>query len=33
MSQLWLFLIAPCIGAAIAGLLFRTGILDASKTA
>lgn len=27
-SQLWLFIIVPCIGAALAGLLFRLGILE-----
>lgn len=25
LGQLWLFIIAPCIGAAVAGLLFRKG--------
>jgi aquaporin Z len=29
LSQLWLFIIAPLVGAAIAGLLFRTKILEA----
>jgi len=28
MGQLWLFIIAPMIGAAAAGLLFRTGIIE-----
>jgi len=28
MSQLPLFLIAPMVGAALAGLLFRTGLLE-----
>lgn len=28
LSQLWLFIIAPCIGAAAAGILFKTGMLD-----
>ena len=28
LGQLWLFLIAPLIGAAIAGVLFRTGLLE-----
>ncbi len=27
LSQLWLFIVAPCIGAAAAGLLFKMGIL------
>lgn len=29
LSQLWLFFVAPCIGAAIAGLAFRSGLLAA----
>ncbi len=29
LSQVWLFLVAPCIGALISGLLFRTRILAA----
>ena len=29
LAQLWLFLLAPMIGGAVAGLLFRTGLLDA----
>jgi len=28
LSQLWLFLIAPPVGAALAGLLFRRGLLE-----
>lgn len=28
MGQLWLFLVAPMIGAALAGLLFRTELLE-----
>lgn len=28
LAQLWLFIVAPCIGAAVAGLLFRIGLLD-----
>lgn len=28
LSQVWLFLIAPLIGAALAGLLFRGGLLE-----
>lgn len=31
MSQLWLFIAAPMLGAAIAGLLFRTGLLTARE--
>lgn len=27
-SQLWLFILAPALGAAVAGLLFRSGLLD-----
>ena len=27
LSQLWLFILAPCLGAAAAGLLFKMGIL------
>ncbi len=30
MSQLWLFIVAPIIGAVAAGLLFKTGKLDAA---
>lgn len=29
MSQLWLFIVAPLLGAAVAGLLFRIGLLEA----
>ena len=28
-SQLWLFILAPCLGAAAAGLLFKMGLLEA----
>jgi aquaporin Z len=28
LSQLWLFIVAPLIGAAIGGLLFRLRVLD-----
>lgn len=28
LSQLWLFIVAPCIGAAAAGALFRLGVLE-----
>ncbi|MEL6641320.1 MAG: aquaporin Z [Pseudomonadota bacterium] len=31
-AQLWLFIVAPIIGAAIAGLLFKGGMLDAPTT-
>ena len=27
-SQLWLFIVAPLLGAAFAGLLFRAGVLE-----
>ena len=27
-SQLWLFIVAPCLGAVVAGLLFRSGTLE-----
>lgn len=29
LSQLWLFFVAPLIGAALAGILFRSGLLEA----
>ncbi|WP_282608685.1 aquaporin [Pelagibius sp. Alg239-R121] len=29
LAQLWLFLVAPCIGAAVAGVAFRTRLLTA----
>lgn len=29
LGQLWLFIIAPLIGAALAGVLFRSGLLEA----
>lgn len=29
LSQLWLFIVAPVIGAVAAGIVFRTGLLDA----
>lgn len=32
MAQLWLFIVAPLIGGALAGLLFRTGLLDADQS-
>ena len=28
LSQLWLFIVAPLIGAGLAGLLFQTGMMD-----
>lgn len=28
MGQLWLFLVAPCVGAIAAGLMFKTGLLE-----
>lgn len=28
MDQLWLFLVAPLVGAALAGLMFRSGLLE-----
>lgn len=31
-SQLWLFIVAPLIGAGIAGLLFKSGILAAEES-
>ncbi len=30
-AQLWLFIVAPIIGAVAAGLLFKSGILDADE--
>ena len=30
LSQLWLFFVAPSIGAALAGVLFRMGLLEKS---
>jgi aquaporin Z len=32
MSQLWLFIVAPIIGAVLAGLVFKTGMLDGEAT-
>jgi aquaporin Z len=29
LMQLWLFIVAPCLGAALAGILFRNGALEA----
>ena len=31
MLQVWLFLVAPCIGATVAGILFRLKALDAGQ--
>lgn len=31
-SQLWLFIIAPLVGAALAGLMFRMSLLEADNT-
>lgn len=31
LAQLWLFIVAPVIGAVAAGLLFKTGMLDAPE--
>ncbi|MEO0962608.1 MAG: aquaporin Z [Pseudomonadota bacterium] len=31
MSQLWLFIVAPLIGAAVAGIVFRMGLLEADE--
>jgi len=33
LSQLWLFIVAPIIGAVAAGLLFKSGLLDADVEA
>ncbi len=30
-AQLWLFIVAPLIGAGVAGLLFKSGLLEADK--
>ncbi|WP_368184049.1 aquaporin Z [Aestuariibius sp. HNIBRBA575] len=32
LAQLWLFIVAPVIGAVAAGALFKTGLLDAKPT-
>jgi len=31
LGQLWLFIVAPILGAAAAGIVFKTGLLDASE--
>ena len=33
MAQLWLFIVAPIVGAVAAGLVFKTGTLDAFRIA
>jgi aquaporin Z len=33
LAQVWVFLVFPCVGAAIAGLLFRMGVLAADEPA
>lgn len=30
LAQLWLFIVAPIVGALAAGVLFKTGLLDGS---
>jgi aquaporin Z len=32
-EQLWLFIVAPLVGGGVAGVLFRTGLLNAPKSA
>ena len=32
LAQVWLFIVAPLIGAGIAGLLFKAGTLAADET-
>lgn len=31
LGQLWLFIVAPCLGGAVAGVLFKVGALSASE--
>ena len=31
LAQLWLFIVAPIIGAVLAGVVFKTGMLDAAE--
>ena len=31
LAQVWLFIVAPLIGAGIAGLLFKSGVLAADE--
>ncbi|RAZ90894.1 aquaporin [Mesorhizobium hawassense] len=33
LSQLWLYIVAPCLGAAVAGLALRAGVIGASEPA
>jgi aquaporin Z len=33
LAQVWLFIVAPLIGAAVAGFLFKAGVLDADRDA
>lgn len=33
LTQLWLFIVAPTIGAVIAGIVFKSGLLDARQEA
>jgi aquaporin Z len=33
LSQLWLYIIAPCLGAAAAGLALRSGVIGVAETA
>ncbi|MER9140045.1 MIP family channel protein [Mesorhizobium sp. M0830] len=33
LSQLWLYIVAPCLGAAAAGLALRAGVIGASEPA
>jgi len=30
-SQLWLFIVAPLVGAGVAGLMFKSGLLAAKS--
>ncbi|TIS46138.1 aquaporin, partial [Mesorhizobium sp.] len=32
LSQLWLYILAPCLGAAAAGLAQRAGVIGAGET-
>ncbi|TIL64897.1 MAG: aquaporin, partial [Mesorhizobium sp.] len=32
LSQLWLYIVAPCLGAAAAGLAERAGVIGAGET-
>jgi aquaporin Z len=33
LSQLWLYIVAPCLGAAAAGLALRSGVIGVAETA